>query len=43
MVIIGLTATGRAIVEALHLNRSELLNLRRMLRAVGEHPPALEV
>jgi hypothetical protein len=37
--IIGRTATGRATIEALHLNRPELLNLRRALRAVGEHPP----
>jgi 5-methylcytosine-specific restriction endonuclease McrA len=37
--IIGRTATGRATVEALHLNRPELINLRRALRALGEHPP----
>jgi hypothetical protein len=36
----GRTATGRATVAALHLNRSSLLNLRRVLRAAGEHPPA---
>jgi hypothetical protein len=40
LVIIGRTATGRATVEALHLNRLELLNLRRALRAIGEHPSA---
>jgi hypothetical protein len=28
-------------VATLHLNRSELLNLRRVLRAVGEHPPVV--
>jgi len=39
MIIIGRTATGRATVEALHLNRPELLNLRRALHVVGEHPP----
>ena len=38
-VIIGLTATGRATVEALRLNREELVNLRRMLYTMGEHPP----
>jgi hypothetical protein len=38
MLIIGRTATGRATVEALHLNRPELVNLRRVLRAAGEHP-----
>lgn len=37
--IIGLTPTGRATVETLHLNREELLNLRRVLYAIGEHPP----
>ena len=36
----GRTATGRATVEALHLNRPELVNLRRALRTIGEHPPA---
>jgi hypothetical protein len=36
--IIGLTATGRATVEALQLNRLELINLRRLLYAAGEHP-----
>ena len=40
MVVIGRTATGRATVEAPHLNRPELLNLRRALRVIGEHPPA---
>jgi hypothetical protein len=41
--IIGLTATGRATVEALQLNRPELMNLRRLLYAAGEHPfPATE-
>ena len=37
--IAGRTATGRATVDALRLNRPELLNLRRVLFAVGEHPP----
>jgi hypothetical protein len=36
--IIGLTATGRAMVEALQLNRPELINLRQLLYAAGEHP-----
>ena len=43
MLIMGRTATGRATVETLHLNRPELLNLRRVLRAVGEHPPQAEL
>ena len=36
--IIGGTPIGRATVEALHLNRAELVNLRRVLRLVSEHP-----
>ena len=39
-VIIGLTPTGRATVEKLRLNRDGVVNLRRMLRAAGVHPPA---
>ena len=38
--IIGLTPTGRATVEALQLNREGIINLRRILYAMGEHPPA---
>jgi hypothetical protein len=37
--IVGLTPTGRATVEALRLNRPGLVNLRRVLYAAGEHPP----
>lgn len=35
----GLTPVGRATVDALQLNREGLLNMRRVLYAVGEHPP----
>jgi hypothetical protein len=38
--VIGLTPTGRATMAALHLNRSQVVNLRRALYAIGEHPPA---
>jgi hypothetical protein len=38
--VIGLTPIGRATVEALQLNREGLVNLRRILYAIGEHPPA---
>jgi hypothetical protein len=38
--IIGLSATGRAAVEALRLNRDGLVNLRRILFTAGEHPPS---
>jgi hypothetical protein len=37
--IIGLTPTGRATVEALRMNRKGVVNLRRVLFAMGEHPP----
>jgi hypothetical protein len=37
--IIGLTMTGRATVDALRLNRDELVNLRRVLYVAGMHPP----
>jgi HNH endonuclease len=36
---LGLTAIGRATVEALKLNRDALINLRRVLVKAGEHPP----
>ena len=39
LLIEGRTATGRATVAALLLNAPALLNLRRALRAAGEHPP----
>ncbi|MEN9938483.1 MAG: hypothetical protein RLZZ387_5062 [Chloroflexota bacterium] len=38
--IVGLTPSGRATVAALRLNREGLVNLRRVLYAVGEHPPS---
>jgi hypothetical protein len=40
--IIGITATGRATVEALQLNRTNLVNLRRALYSIGAHPPAYQ-
>ncbi|MDQ3812781.1 MAG: hypothetical protein M3347_02385 [Armatimonadota bacterium] len=40
LMILARTATGRATMATLHLNRAELLNLRRALIAIGEHPPA---
>lgn len=39
--LIGLTPTGRATIAALKMNRTQLINLRRALFAVGEHPPGL--
>jgi hypothetical protein len=40
--IVGVTPTGRATVETLHLNRDKVVNLRRVLFAMGEHPPVEE-
>ncbi len=37
--IIGITPIGRATVETLQLNRDGLINLRRVLYQMGEHPP----
>ncbi len=39
--IIGLTPTGRATVEALHMNRPQLVRLRTALFILGEHPPGV--
>ena len=39
-IIIGLTPTGRATVEALQMNRRGLVNLRQALFALGKHPPS---
>lgn len=39
--IVGVTAIGRATVQALQLNRVGLINLRRLLRNQNEHPPAV--
>lgn len=36
--IIGLTPTGRATIEKLELNRSGVINLRRLLAERGLHP-----
>jgi hypothetical protein len=39
ILIIGLTPIGRTTVGALQLNREGVVNLRRVLYAIGEHPP----
>ncbi|MEM9850206.1 MAG: hypothetical protein AAF847_20105 [Bacteroidota bacterium] len=36
---VGLTPTGRATINTLQLNRIELINLRTLLKSIGEHPP----
>ena len=40
--VVGRTRTGRATVEALKMNRPELVNLRRILHIAGEHPLQME-
>jgi len=37
--IFGLTPTGRATAETLQMNREGVVNLRRALYIIGEHPP----
>jgi hypothetical protein len=37
--MIGLTATGRATIKALRLNREELINFRQAFHILGLHPP----
>ena len=37
--MIGLTAIGRATIVALKLNRQRVVNLRRAMYVLGEHPP----
>lgn len=39
--VIGLTATGRATVLRLRLNREGVVNLREVLAAAGKHPPEI--
>lgn len=38
--ILGITPTGRATVDALKLNRNELMNLRRIRLLADLHPPS---
>jgi len=37
--IVGLTPTGRATVNAIRINRPELVNARRLWIQIGNHPP----
>jgi hypothetical protein len=37
--VVGLTATGRATIEALDLNRSTMLAIREEEKLLGRHPP----
>lgn len=40
LLIVGMSPTGRATVDTLLLNRPGVVNLRRLLIAFNEHPPA---
>lgn len=40
--ILGITPTGRATVAKLQLNRFGVMNLRKVLRPLGKHPPITE-
>lgn len=37
--MIGITPTGRATISKLKLNRSGLVNMRKVLAEAGKHPP----
>jgi len=37
--LVGLTATGRATIEALNMNRALILAIRREESILGRHPP----
>lgn len=37
--IVGQTPTGRATIVALRMNRAQLVRVRHMWTAIGEHPP----
>ena len=37
--VVGLTPTGRATIDALRLNRSGVVNLRRVMLLANLHPP----
>ena len=40
--IVGLTATGRATIVALQMNRPGVINLRSLFILAGKHPPLAE-
>ncbi|MGH7202167.1 MAG: HNH endonuclease [Planctomycetaceae bacterium] len=40
--VLGKTAAGRATVAALRMNRPHVIEMRRLLAAMGEHPPESE-
>jgi hypothetical protein len=40
--LVALSSTGRATIAALRMNRRQLIRVRRMWVAMGEHPPELD-
>ncbi|MFM7441805.1 MAG: hypothetical protein ACKO2V_24940 [Snowella sp.] len=38
----GITAEGRATIEALRMNRPQLIRVRVMWVKMGEHPPEID-
>ena len=40
--VVGLTPIGRATIVALKMNRPQLVRVRRMWVAMGEHPPDID-
>lgn len=38
-IMLGLSPTGRATIDRLRLNRTGVVNLRRVLKDLGKHPP----
>lgn len=40
--VVGLTAIGRATINALQMNRSGVVNMRKLLLMAGLHPPQEE-
>jgi len=41
--LVGLTPIGRATVEALKMNRPQMIRVRGIWVAMNEHPPNLDV
>ena len=40
--LVGLSAIGRATIEALKINRPAMIRVRKMWVAMSEHPPAID-
>jgi hypothetical protein len=40
--LVGLTPSGRATIEALRINRPQLVRTRRLWILLGEHPPSFD-